>query len=284
MPKGVFIRTDEHKRKMREAFKKRFLKLGYINSPETRKKLSLANLGKKHTEESKKKMSLAKIGRKLSNEHKQKLKDTNVKFWLGKKRSEETIMKMKLNHKKGFFSEEIRKKIGQRSLGNKYNLGKKHSEETKRKMSIASKGKLKPWFKGKPLTVEHKENVRKSLLGIKRSESFKKEISERMKGEKNHAWKGGITPINEKIRASLEYKLWRESVFKRDNWKCQICGDNRGGNLQANHIKLFSTYPDLRFDIKNGITLCKICHSKIRKNEYKFEYFFSMIVLKNSNI
>ncbi len=82
-----------------------------------------------------------------------------------------------------------------------------------------------------------------------------------MVGDKSPHWRGGITPINQKIRASLDYKLWRTAVFMRDNYICQMCGDKRGGNLQAHHIKSFTLYPELRFAIDNGQTLCEECHS-----------------------
>ena len=69
-----------------------------------------------------------------------------------------------------------------------------------------------------------------------------------------------ITPINIKIRSSLEYKLWRRAVFERDNYNCIWCGNNKGGNLNADHIKSFALYPELRFAIDNGRTLCIDCH------------------------
>lgn len=81
------------------------------------------------------------------------------------------------------------------------------------------------------------------------------------KGEKNPRWRGGITPINLKIRGSLEYKLWRRAVFERDKYTCVWCGVV-GGRLHADHIKAFSQFPELRFAIDNGRTLCVECHKK----------------------
>ena len=65
-------------------------------------------------------------------------------------------------------------------------------------------------------------------------------------------------------------KAWRKAVFERDSYKCQKCG-KIGGKLNAHHIKPFSLYPDLRFDIDNGITLCKECHIELHKTEREWE-------------
>ena len=78
-------------------------------------------------------------------------------------------------------------------------------------------------------------------------------------GETNPNWKGGITPLNEIIRNSADYKIWRIGVFKRDDYTCQKCMV-KGGRLEAHHIKPFATHPELRFDVDNGRTLCKDCH------------------------
>jgi len=125
--------------------------------------------------------------------------------------------------------------------------------------------------------------------GKKRSEKDRKKMSEAQKrnpvrywagkyrpdvtGDKCHTWKGGITPQNQKIRHSLEYKLWRKSVWVRDNFTCQKCEQN-GGYLVAHHINNFADFPELRMNIDNGITFCKECHLKFhnkygRKNNTK---------------
>ena len=71
------------------------------------------------------------------------------------------------------------------------------------------------------------------------------------------------------FRASREYKKWRYEVFKRDNFKCVLCGDKKGGNIEADHIKDFALYPELRLDINNGRTLCKSCHKKTDNYGFK---------------
>lgn len=65
-------------------------------------------------------------------------------------------------------------------------------------------------------------------------------------------------------RSSNDYKLWRLAVYERDNYTCQECGE-RGGKLNAHHIKSWRKHADLRFTISNGITLCEKCHKKKHK-------------------
>jgi len=84
----------------------------------------------------------------------------------------------------------------------------------------------------------------------------------RFKGLKeNHPrWKGGITQKNQEGRGSLTYNEWRISVFKRDFYTCKNCLI-KGKNLNAHHIENWVENESLRYEIDNGVTLCKTCHS-----------------------
>jgi len=87
------------------------------------------------------------------------------------------------------------------------------------------------------------------------------------------------TPEQQKIRLSPEYKQWRISVLERDNYTCQHCKQT-GGNLHCHHIKSFKYYPELRFDINNGATLCSVCHEQLHLSRYKNPKIISMMSSK----
>jgi hypothetical protein len=82
-----------------------------------------------------------------------------------------------------------------------------------------------------------------------------------LSGGNHYNWRGGITSLNDKLRKSKKIKIWKKRVFERDGYICQECGQ-RGGKLHIHHIKPFSLFPKLRFDVDNGLTLCTTCHYK----------------------
>lgn len=86
-----------------------------------------------------------------------------------------------------------------------------------------------------------------------------------LKGENSPSWRGGISHERVKAWRSDKYKLWRKTVFERDHFQCVICGEV-GGNLNAHHIKSFKHFPALRYNIGNGITMCRDCHYSVRKD------------------
>lgn len=149
---------------------------------------------------------------------------------------------------------------------NKGNFGYKHTEEARRRISENNKGKI-PWILGKHVSEETKKKISESQkgengywFGKHHSEEHKKKVSESLKGDKCYKWRGGVSLEDEIIRKSTEYKTWRIAVYERDNYTCQKCGSKKSDSFNAHHIKAFKHYPELRFVVSNGLTLCKDCH------------------------
>jgi hypothetical protein len=162
--------------------------------------------------------------------------------FIGVKQSPEFIKKRTKNLKGRVFSKETIKKM---SIAH---TGKKTSKQTKKKLQKAMMGN-------------------KHLLGFKFSDESKKKLSNYHrencpKGENHWNWKGGVTLEKNLIRASALYREWRTGVFKRDNYTCKLCGETNT-YIEADHIKPFAYYPESRFDLNNGRTLCKNCHKKV---------------------
>ena len=82
-----------------------------------------------------------------------------------------------------------------------------------------------------------------------------------MVGNKAPTWKDGKSLERDRARFGTELKEWRKSVFKRDNYTCQHCGNKT--YLHAHHIIEWAVDESKRFEISNGITLCVECHSKV---------------------
>lgn len=129
------------------------------------------------------------------------------------------------------------------------------------------------WNKGKKTGLVPKSAFKKGGIsprkGVKLSrETIQKFVAKKKgfpllknRGKRHWNWKGGMSRSEDKIfRQSLEYKMWRESVFKRDNYQCVWGGKEHGSKLNADHIKRFSQFPELRLDVNNGRTLCVDCH------------------------
>ena len=90
--------------------------------------------------------------------------------------------------------------------------------------------------------------------------------------ECNNNWRGGNNQrlYRRKELSRLEYKNWRKAVFERDNYTCQFC-NVRGGTMHADHIKPWRYFPELRYELSNGRTLCVKCHRTTFKelSQYK---------------
>jgi 5-methylcytosine-specific restriction endonuclease McrA len=152
------------------------------------------------------------------------------------------------------------------------------TEETRAKLRKAWETRrltFVPPMKGKKMTAESRHKMSEAAkrrpsnrLGKKHSPESRKKISEATKvrtarGSAHYAFTHGKHQRDRCDRRTTEYKAWRAAVFARDRYSCQACGDDRGGNLQAHHVKPFADHPDLRFDVRNGTTLCQDCHERL---------------------
>ena len=121
--------------------------------------------------------------------------------------------------------------------------------------------------KGKKLSEAHKQELSKAKKG-KHYLSFSEARRKQYQDPTNHPnWQGGITPMNKYLRCKSKIKIWRELVFLRDKFTCQnldceFCQNKQGILLNAHHIKPLAVYPEIRFDINNGITYCAEFHIK----------------------
>lgn len=188
-----------------------------------------------------------------------------------------------------------RNEFGQFTKGSKGHLGYKHSEKSKQLMSESRKGLTAKennphWnpeiHKGTQIECacgcgtlipkyDKKGRPAKYIVGHQAMGKPRPEVAEKLKelwaegklksrsGDQHWNWKGGITPLIRLLRHTPEYKAWRLAVYKRDKWTCQDCAKHCDTKtIVAHHIKSFKEYPELRYEVDNGITLCRKCHLK----------------------
>lgn len=81
-----------------------------------------------------------------------------------------------------------------------------------------------------------------------------------------------------------QYKSFRRKVLLRDGYKCQFpgCGKKKYG-LQVHHIIPWSSSHALRYEVSNGICLCRSCHEKIFGYEHIWMKVFYEAIKRNEN-
>src|SRR3990167_10895244 len=84
-------------------------------------------------------------------------------------------------------------------------------------------------------------------------------------------------------RRTTAYSEWRINVYKRDKFKCRIADNNCKGRIEAHHILSWKNYPELRYEINNGITLCRFHHPRKRADEINLSPYFQELVNNTNN-
>jgi hypothetical protein len=164
-------------------------------------------------------------------------------------------------------------------------LGLHHTVETRQKMSKAHQGKKKPWagkYKHSLLASDHKNNIRKSLIGHDTSYETREKIAkalsgrkrppetlEKMRatmlgmfaGDKHWNWQGGISSRPYFVDWT---KTLRRSIRERDNYTCVLCGSTQTERTYPIH---HIDYQKTNCDPDNLVTLCPSCHSKTNSHK-----------------
>ena len=198
--------------------------------------------GKKHTEEWKQRISAMRKGK-------------NNPSWKGGK-----IKKVCSVCGKNFYISRYKQKIGwgifcSIACRSAYIKGERHPNWQGGKIK-----KICKWC-GKEFFIDPSKKGMAKFCSRKCSAEWKSVF---MSGENSPLWKGGLRYDRKEEYKGDEYKLWRKSVFERDGYRCLICG-KVGGRLNAHHIRSWKDFPELRFDVDNGMTMCQSCHYLVKK-------------------
>ena len=157
--------------------------------------------------------------------------------------------------------------------GHTLNKGKKFSKEHRKKLSLVKKGKPGNAF-GKHWKIKDTSKYGKYWLGKKRPI-----LAKRMTGENSPCWIKDRTKLAKRQkRNDGAYREWRLNVYKRDNYKCRLCNKDCSGRINAHHILSWSQFPELRYEVNNGITLCQFHHPRKRNDEKILSFYFQELV------
>lgn len=99
------------------------------------------------------------------------------------------------------------------------------------------------------------------------------------KGASHYKWKEDRSMlVKRQERNDSLYKRWRMEVYERDRFQCQLKNEDCEGKIQAHHIELWSKRIDLRYEVLNGITLCKYHHPSTRVEEARLDPLLKNII------
>lgn len=144
----------------------------------------------------------------------------------------------------------------------KYGFHHRFSDGHRAKLSIARIGHP-PSNKGK--------------IGIQTA--WNKGLKGYLGGESHYRWIADRTTlIKKQQRNDYAYVAWRKSVRDRDGWKCRMSNSDCLGKVVAHHILPWAKFPELRYEINNGITLCRFHHPRKRDDEMKLSPYFQSIL------
>jgi hypothetical protein len=185
------------------------------------------------------KRSAALKGRKKSPEHVEKVRLANF----GQKRSPETRLRLRLAH-----------------------LGVKLTSETRAKLSEARK---REYAEGRRLCCFTAETQAKTAAkaALRKGPAHPRWIADRNRLSARSA-----------TRNMADFN-WSVAVKRRDKCKCVLASlGGCAGRLEAHHIHSWKGYPELRYEAKNGVSLCHSHHPRKQSEAQALAPLFESMV------
>ena len=155
-----------------------------------------------------------------------------------------------------------------------------------------------PWNKGKP-----NPKVSVALKGHKVSAATRLKMSLARRQNPTRYWSGRTRPLDTRRKLGRKrdqhwhwqpdrskllarrlvenphrYMEWSKNVKNRDNWRCRIADQDCNGPLEAHHILPWRAYPNSRYSLDNGITLCRFHHPRKHTDEVRLSPLFQRLV------
>lgn len=149
--------------------------------------------------------------------------------------------------------------------------------------NLSQKGKA-PWNKGikSPYPAWNKGKGKKILKRIRHpwTEEQRQNLRQVRAKERHPRWVADRNQLvkSEKKHLDSRYREWMFAIKNRDMWKCKINNSDCNGKLESHHILNWKDYPELRYEINNGITLCHAHHPRGREREAKLSPYFQSLV------
>lgn len=137
--------------------------------------------------------------------------------------------------------------------------------------------KVSAYRKGKKFSLGTKQKISIAMQGNKNGIGNKSHSN--LLGEKSPHWIKDRTQIKRQTeRNNPNDKKWKYDVYKRDKWRCKLANKDCKGRLEAHHILSWKDYPELRYVVNNGITLCRAHHPRKRAEEKRLIPVFMELV------
>ena len=197
----------------------------------------------------------------------------------GEKMSDELKLKLSLAKKGKVFTDEHRANLSKAHKGKipsniemirNYNKGRKFTDEHRAKMSES--------LKGRKLTYKSEETKKKALQNL-RTTAWNKGNGDYMKGCKNHNWIADRSKLKKHNRQiGTRHSEWVKACKERDGKKCKLRNKECSGQLEVHHIFRFSEYPELRYEISNGICVCHFHHPRKKALEEEMRELFIKLI------